>query len=821
MIILFIPIIGNAQNDPDKEILVFFTDGIVQESIKVNNGIQKTFEITDNKLKNALSSIGIDNTLIEVALPEFSKSDTLTILDSGERLYQPDMTNLYKIKVPEDKNRWDMINALQKIPKVLYAEPNGKVVFQATPDDTYYYCQWGLKNNINLGKDIHAEAAWDIYTGNSNNIIAIVDDGVETTHYDLNDKISGGDTIYTLEGHGTAVAGVAAAESNNGQGVVGVDWQARIHPQSLSDNPDIVGAYQAIIDAVNYSSNVRVLNFSWVIVNEYGTPSPYSITLGQAIAYAYKANRTSVAAMGDHQLTDPGKVAYPAGYSNVIAVGATQINDNIYYKSPRGYHIDVCAPGQNIFTTSSNDTVRNWSGTSIAAPFVSGIASLLKGYNTNLANDDIDNILKLSADDIGAVGFDTVYGFGRVNAERALNLLCTPNSVFQWSATSGTIESSTGQYKMQFIGAQGLSPATYVVRRHEVRKTINYPNQFYHIDGVWGRGVSTNGWTLGSPNFGEGFCEVVPGTQTNTSVTLRTYVYEVWNMLGSYLGYYPASPSNVTFAYTVLGKPVLPIVGPSILCSSGGTYSISVPDGASITWSSSAGIARTSAQGSNPCTFIATNSGVTGWIGASISYNGNTYTVANESTWLGGVPSPTLYANNATLSGWNYYTVNLNASNVYFYLAPDPAGSPIYPDTWDVEGDSDWYVNGSTLNFYPNAVGENIVAGYRQNACGYNGTYFTIEVLNSKSGDDMEEVSFTLSPNPAKEYVDITLNLPEENIRGDTYQVDFVNLYLRVVKRVKISGNSNRINIQDMPTGYYMVMLRYKDGVYSNNLILE
>lgn len=94
MIILFIPIIGNAQNDPDKEILVFFTDGIVQESIKVNNGIQKTFEITDNKLKNALSSIGIDNTLIEVALPEFSKSDTLTILDSGERLYQPDMTEV-------------------------------------------------------------------------------------------------------------------------------------------------------------------------------------------------------------------------------------------------------------------------------------------------------------------------------------------------------------------------------------------------------------------------------------------------------------------------------------------------------------------------------------------------------------------------------------------------------------------------------------------------------------------------------------------------------------------------------------------------------
>jgi len=188
---------------------------------------------------------------------------------------------------------------------------------------------------------------------------------------------------------------------------------------------------------------------------------------------------------------------------------------------------------------------------------------------------------------------------------------------------------------------------------------------------------------------------------------------------------------------------------------------------------------------------------------------------------LGGVPSPTLYANNATLTGYDWYTVELNASDVFFYLVPDPTGSPIYPDTWDVEGDSYWYTNGSFLEFFPNTVGENIVAGYRHNVCGFNGTYFTIEVVTSKSGEGMEEVSFKIDPNPAKDYVDITLSIPEKEKQVDTYQIDFVNSFSRVVKQVKLGGTYNRVNIQDLAPGYYVVMLRYNGEVYSNKLVVE
>ena len=280
-------------------------------------------------------------------------------------------------------------------------------------------------------------------------------------------------------------------------------------------------------------------------------------------------------------------------------------------------------------------------------------------------------------------------------------------------------------------------------------------------------------------------------------------------------------PDNLgTYTSNTKRNPI--ISGPSILCSSGGSYSISnVPSGASITWSSSTGIARTSAQGSNPCNFIATNSGTTGWVSATITYNGNNISLPQKTMWLGGVPSPELYANNATLTGSDWYTVVLNTPDVYFCLVPDPAGSPIYPDTWEVEGDSYWYTNGSFLEFVPNVLGENIVAGYRHNTCGFNGTYFTIEVVSSKSGEVVEDIYFKLSPNPANEYVDIKLALPDEEKMVDSYRVDFVDSYSRNVKQVVLSGPENRVNIQDLHPGYYVVLLRYNGEVYSNKLILE
>jgi hypothetical protein len=217
----------------------------------------------------------------------------------------------------------------------------------------------------------------------------------------------------------------------------------------------------------------------------------------------------------------------------------------------------------------------------MAAPIVSGIASLLKGYNANLYNDDIENIIKLSADDKGLPGWDSAYGTGRVNARRALDYTRSPYVLTQSTATGGTDVGSTGTYQMTIYGASGLADGVYIVKRHEIQRSISYSSkQNVH---VWGRGVTTNGWSLESPNFAMGWCDVVPGTVTSTNATLRTYIYEIWSIAGQYLGYYPTTASNVTFAYTVHGTPTpftVSISGPSYLNpGQNGTWTANVSGG--------------------------------------------------------------------------------------------------------------------------------------------------------------------------------------------------------------------------------------------------
>ena len=332
-----------------------------------------------------------------------------------------------------------------------------------------------------------------------------------------------------------------------------------------------------------------MLNHSWGLVDANGNPGRYSITVAFAFAYAYKANRISVVAMGNHQISHPNAVAYPAGLENVLSVGATNNFDIVRASSAQGNHIDVSAPGENILSTHLSGAYDNLSGTSMAAPHVSGLASLLKGYSNNLSNDDIRQIIRLSADRVPAMGganFTNEYGFGRINASSALEMV-RDNTLRHWAVTGGTTHSSSGQYIATLIDVNGVHDDAYLVRRHEVRRTVTFPEQFFNIVGVWGRGIGTTGWNIipaGQPNsigFGEGFCEVV--SSTPTSVTLRTYVYELWGRAGNYMGYYPTTPANVTFAYTVLGNNPT-IAGDDYVCYDGNSYQLLNPPQGNIIW---------------------------------------------------------------------------------------------------------------------------------------------------------------------------------------------------------------------------------------------
>ena len=448
------------------------------------------------------------------------------------------MGKIFKIVLPAGISRKEVIDSLRNTQGVLFAEENGTATPNVLPSDQYFSNQWSLQAGGGTGK-IQAPEAWDIYTGSSSSIIGIIDFGVDGAHPDLTGKVTG-DAQGSIF-HGTHVAGISAAKTNNTTGVSGINWNAQILSKSI-DGLDVTGIYQKVVDAVNYSSNVQVLNNSWGIL-PYGS---YSTTVRLAFAYAYKMNRTAIVSMGNN---NGSQTQYPAGFGQgIIAVGATDQGDLIAGFSDTGNHIDVSAPGVSILSTYRNGVTFSdpnyeyLNGTSMAAPEVSGIASLLKGYNANLYNDDIEHIIQLSADKVSGMNgqnFTSVYGYGRVNAKKALDFLRFPYVLDQLTSTQGTDYSASNYFQAVIYGASGLADGVYLVKHHEVRKTAYYNSTVN--PNVWGRGVATNGWSAENPNFSMGYCNVVPGTVTSNSATLYTYVYEVYSTLGQWIGWYPTT----------------------------------------------------------------------------------------------------------------------------------------------------------------------------------------------------------------------------------------------------------------------------------------
>ncbi len=567
--------------DPDREVIAMLRVGVLTPPPGRSHGLLSEFQIPSQELRQVLQGAGVE--AIGRVIPDFRPEDRFAISRTGEKVELTDWTNVYIVRLASSETRSAILKALKDRPEVVYAEFNGKAEPTLFPNDQFFDRQWALRNNATSqqgngtpGADIKATQAWDITTGSGNIKIGIVDNGMQTDHPDFTGRVTGdgGDN----SGHGTAVAGIAAAQGNNGIGVAGVAWNVGII------NEDYGAASHADVAAAVRSAGNQGAD---VINNSYRL-SEYSLTVHLAFIDVYRLNRVAVAGMGN----DFGEVRrYPAAFGQgIIAVGATTNTDVRAAYSNTGSWIDIAAPGGShpseaqenedyIYSTIPGGNygyfykpgVPNW-GTSFAAPHVTGIAALLFSYNSNLYNDDVEKLIQLSADKVPGMqgqNFTYEYGYGRVNARKALDYLRAPYVLTQATATGGTSQGASSAYQMVIYGAQawGLSDGTYIVKRHEVRRNVTFSS--LNSPALWGRGAATNGWAdEGSVNFALGWCDVVPGTVTATGATLRTYVYEVWTILGQSLGYKPTTPSNVVYAYTTHGIPqplAVTITGPSEL----------------------------------------------------------------------------------------------------------------------------------------------------------------------------------------------------------------------------------------------------------------
>ncbi len=303
-----------------------------------------------------------------------------------------------------------------------YVEPNYYVHVDAAPNDPLFPEQWGLAA-------ANVPAAWDTARG-AGVVIAIVDSGIDPGHPDLAANVipgfnvlSGSDDTSDDNGHGTHMAGIAAASGFNGIGVIGIAPDAELMPIKVLDASG-AGTYADLAEGIVYAADhgARVINLS--IGGEVD-----SSTLSTAVAYAQSKGVVMAAAAGNDGTWAP---SYPAAYPGVVAVGAIDPQGALASFSNFGPWLTLVAPGVNILTTDMGGGYADSTGTSPATPFVAGAAALLLAANPSLDPKLVASLLAMTTDDLGSPGFDPSFGWGRLDIAAAL---AQAANLAQWSST--------------------------------------------------------------------------------------------------------------------------------------------------------------------------------------------------------------------------------------------------------------------------------------------------------------------------------------------------------------------------------------------------
>jgi len=317
-------------------------------------------------------------------------------------------------------NEDEYIQSVSSIAGVKYAERNGIAQALYTPNDPYWTYLWNMRI-------IEADDAWNIQKGSTSVLIAIVDTGVDYTHEDLSAHyVSGGyDWINTDNdpmddhSHGTHCAGIAAAVMDNNLGVVGVA-QSSIWAEKVLDDTGH-GPWDKIASGITHATDggVDIISMS---LGGYS----YSALVDSACTYAWNNGVLLVAAAGNDNVDIDKNPMYPASFETVIAVAATDSSDTRWSSSNYGNTVELSAPGVSILSTRppfGGDLYYSYkTGTSMATPHVAGVAALVLSQEPSMPNTQLRDRLNMAVDDLGTPGKDIYYGYGRINAYKALTV---------------------------------------------------------------------------------------------------------------------------------------------------------------------------------------------------------------------------------------------------------------------------------------------------------------------------------------------------------------------------------------------------------------
>lgn len=386
----------------------------------------------------------------------------------------------------------DLQAALQADSRTRYAEYDVRANNAYSPNDPYY----NNPSYVYGPQQIEAPAAWDKTLGDPNLIVAIVDTGVDPAHPEFAGRLLSGYDFVNEDsdprddkGHGTHVAGIAAAGINNGIGIAGIAGRSKILPVKVL-NQDGSGWWSDVAAGVTWAvdQGAKVINMS--LAGAYGSSS-----LLDALNYAVAHNVLVVASAGNDN-TD--QLLYPASYDQVLAVGATTSTGVRWSLSNYGPNVDVMAPGSSIYSSvwsaSAGSTYGFMSGTSMAAPHVAGVAALLFSLNPNLSVAEVKQAILRTAADMGAPGVDPLHGYGLINARAAVDSVpigsyTPPATSMKWQLVNdlngnGYVDPNDRVRYLTTVANQGDTELASVVVINQLPAHTSYVPASTTVDGI-------------------------------------------------------------------------------------------------------------------------------------------------------------------------------------------------------------------------------------------------------------------------------------------------------------------------------------------------